>query len=814
MLKKFLAAIGLVGMLSTSTAMAFKAIPEPANPPANGAYLTNFVVSPASFDASKGQTATVGFNLASKADIYAYVVKTADNSIVATLSNYVSVPASEDNSYTWFGKAGNVATGAALADGKYTVKVFVSVQGAIKDFKYQDVSIVTGPVVSDKAPKASNLNVDPKSFSPSTDEDTDIYFDVDKDGFVTVELYKGAEKVTKTFEDYNNDYYDAGKHSINWNGEDNSGKVVADGKYTVKVTTATASVIDGTNTTTFDFDVTTTLPINKGVIKNFNIDPSGKWDPTDSELEINFELVNEVKSLHIRAEQGNNVIKIMDDKVVDDDDYTETWDGTDDDGDFVSEGEWTIVLIADGDKVTDTVNVKYDQPGIVEAFVTKDSFDPSEDEFVTLAFKVDTKSEVTVEAFQGSQKELKLLNNEPVKKNKWYAVSWDGLDKDGEEVDFGKDWKFKITAKNETDDDILATKNVEFDIEEDEVSDKKSNVTNDYVSPVVFDNDQNDTVTLSYTIDEDAEIFVAVYEGVSTGGKAEIELLDFVEQAAGSHTVEWNGKNDKNKTLSDGVYTYKLISKANGNYKETEIGRFVVGNTGDFVSPEPTPEPDPTPAPAPIACGDYTDTKFIANSDYELCAAIDWVTTQDIFGGYTDGTFGPYNTINRAEVLKVVFEAFKDVAILPNDGSNQGFFDLDPSAWYMPYVRTAKFYSMLQGYSDGSAGVTKNISRAEFLKFALKASEAFTGYAVPKYAFSYYVDVNVNDPGQSWFKDFAGVAYEMNLFNIYDKNYVYGSPVYLQPSKLVTRGEVALVLYRMYNAGLLGYTPWEDGMYY
>ncbi|MEK7085768.1 MAG: FlgD immunoglobulin-like domain containing protein [Patescibacteria group bacterium] len=813
MLKKFLAAIGLVGMLTTSTAMAFKAIPEPANPPANGAYLTNFVVGPASFDASKGQTVNVGFNLAAKADIYAYVVKTADSSIVATLANYAPLPASEDNSYSWLGKVGNVAAGAALADGKYTVKVFVSVQGAIKDYKYQDVNIVTGPVFSDKAPKTSNLKVDPTPFSPATGEDTDIYFDVDKNGFITVELWNeaGTEQVGKTFDDYNYDYYDAGKHSVNWNGKDDDGDVVNDGNYVVVVITEND---DGIDIDGFLFEVETTNPLSKGVIKNFSLDPSGKWDPTDGELEINFELTSEVKSLHIQAKQGNNVIKIMDDKVVDDDDYTETWDGTDDDGDFISEGEWTITLIADGDKVSDSVNVKYDQPGIVEAFVTKDSFDPSENESVTLVFKVDTKSEVTVEAFQGSQKELKLLNNEPVKKNKWYAVSWDGMDKDGEEVDFGKDWKFRITAENETEDDILDTKNIEFDIEEDEVSDKKSNVTNDFVSPVVFDNDQSDTVTLSYTIDEDAAVFVAVYEGVSTGGKAEIELLDFVEQASGSHTVEWNGKNDKNKTLSDGVYTYKLISKANGNYKETEIGRFVVGNSGDFVSPEPTPEPGPTPEPAPIACGDYTDTKFIANSDYELCAAIDWVTTQGVFGGYSDGTFSPYNTINRAEVLKVVFEAFKDVTILPNDGSTQGFFDLDPSAWYMPYVRTAKFYGMLQGYSDGSAGVTKNISRAEFLKFTLKASEAFTGYTVPKYAFSYYVDVNVNDPGQSWFKDFAGVAYEMNLFNIYDKNYVYGSPVYLQPSKLVTRGEVALVLYRMYNAGLLGYTPWEDGMYY
>ena len=43
---------------------------------------------------------------------------------------------------------------------------------------------------------------------------------------------------------------------------------------------------------------------------------------------------------------------------------------------------------------------------------------------------------------------------------------------------------------------------------------------------------------------------------------------------------------------------------------------------------------------------------------------------------------------------------------------------------------------------------------------------------------------------------------------------MYMAHLYIYNRKLVTRGEVALVLYRMYNAGLLGYTPWEDGMYY
>lgn len=812
MWKKFLAVIGLVGILSTSTAMALGGPNPGGNPPVDDVYFANFQVSPATFNPVKNETTSVSFELKQVASIYAYAISNSTGDIVTTFANFVVTQPGSISYPAWNGKDAN---GNVLAYGKYTVKAFASVAGAIKEAVQQEVTI------ANLGPKALNLKAEPTPFSPKSSEDTDIYFDVDKNGFVTVVIKQGATLV-REFDGYKGEYYDAGQHSVNWNGKDKDNNVVSDGFYTVEVT---ASNNDGKNVATTSVETKTTNPVSTGVIKNFSIDPSGKWDPTDGEIEINFELVSEVKSLHIRAEKGNKVIKILDDKVVDDDDYTETWDGTDDDGDYVDEGAWVITLIADGDKATDTVNVKYDQPAIVEAFVTKDSFDPSENESVNLVFKINTKSEVTVEAFQNEKKEIRLLDDELVSKNKWYAVSWSGQDKDGEDVDFGKDWKFKITAKNPTDDDVLAVKNVEFDVEQDDVSDKKSNVTNDATYPVVFDDEQIDTVTLVYTIDEDAAVFVAVYEGLSTGGKAEIELLDYVDQSAGDHTVEWNGKNSKNKSLKDGIYTYKIISKANGNYKETEIGRFVVGNSGDYITDQPPvvkpPVVEPPVVEPPVVeppfvsqnCGNYIDTKFVANNNYELCAAIDWVTSQGIFNGYADGSFGPYNNIDRGEVLKVVFEAFQNVTILPSDGTNLGFWDLDFSAWYMPYVRTAKFYGMLQGYADGSAGMNRNISRAEFLKFALKASEAFAGYMVPKYSFSYFNDVEAN----AWYKDFAGVAYEMNLFDLYGKDYVYGAPLNLYPDKPVTRGEVALVLYRMYNNYMLGLGygfDYDDAMVY
>jgi hypothetical protein len=136
-----------------------------------------------------------------------------------------------------------------------------------------------------------------------------------------------------------------------------------------------------------------------------------------------------------------------------------------------------------------------------------------------------------------------------------------------------------------------------------------------------------------------------------------------------------------------------------------------------------------------------------------------------------------------------------NATILPLDGTNQGFSDLSASAWYMPYVRTAKFYGMLDGYPDGEAKLYDNINRVEMLKLALEAAEAFQGYNVPNASYSSYVDVDMND----WFVDYANVAFSYILLDDYN----LGSGWYLSPSSTVTRSEVALLLYRMNHYGII-----------
>lgn len=804
MWKKFLSAVVILGLFSTSAVSALEVTGGTGSGATIPSYISSFQVTPATFNPGANQTATVSFNLSAGAGIYAYAVDTAFNVYAIAGSAVSPAQTSAGNvSYTWYGRSGNTAGGTVLANGSYTIRAFAYSGNNIVDSDTGTVTISSQVAEPTSAPQISGLTASPSTFSAQNNEDTEVSFRVDQDAYLTVtvvESAKGGLVDVRTFSNYSgDDWYAMNRdHSINWDGKNNNGEVVADGSYTIEVK---AINDNGSRTAKTTVQITTAV-VSSDIIRDFQLDPSGSWDPTDDEeLEISFELNREVDSLRIDAKKGSKTIEILDEDDADDDDYEESWDGTDDDGDYVSEGAWDIIIRADNDSITRTINVVYEKPTITDAFVTKSSFDAEENEFTTLVFKVDTAAEVTVELMQGTRRELKLLDEVSVQKNKWYTVEWNGLDEDGEEADEGRDWKFKITAENEIDDDISDSETVEVDLEEDDVSSNKSNVTNDYVVPVILDEDFQMSATIAYCIDEAADVLLAVYEGTSTSGRAEIELLDYVNQSAGCHTVQWNGLDEDNKELDEGVYSYKLISRTEGNHKDTEVGKFVVGTVGNYVFDDDDDDDDDNCddfggclPPPPTDCGGYWDTGSLGNNT-EMCEAISWVTKEGIFTGYADGSYRPYNYINRAEVLKVVLNAFDNMVILPLDGTSQGFPDVDSHAWYMPYVRTARFYAMLEGYPDGQAKLGNHVNRVEFLKFVLEAAQSFSGYYIPNYGFSNYADVEVG----SWYSNYAGVAYDYMLFNEYYHNGQYN----LQPADLVQRGEVALLLYRMHINGLL-----------
>ena len=112
-------------------------------------------------------------------------------------------------------------------------------------------------------------------------------------------------------------------------------------------------------------------------------------------------------------------------------------------------------------------------------------------------------------------------------------------------------------------------------------------------------------------------------------------------------------------------------------------------------------------------------------ADYLRAAYIDFASHAGLVNGYSDGSFGPELTVNRAEVLKMVSMFFGDSvdtslkgsALLAEYGlSENPFSDLDLNEWFAPYVLYMYSNGVVEGYGDGTFGAGNPVTFAELLK--------------------------------------------------------------------------------------------------
>lgn len=791
MWKKFLAMMATVATVATLTTFS---VPVSAA----GNYIQNATATPDRVSAT-GSYSELTIDIV-KANRLTVKILDSNDVVMVTLADDIPVVPMNDLSYTFYGTVDNTPTGAVLDDGEYKAKfvAYDSLDGSY-DTEYAYVS------VDFEAPVVTDFYANPTSFSQE-DSFTTIYFTLDDDAYITATIEQAGTPV-RTFTASPADYdggnvITGGAHSFVWDGKKNDGTKVADGVYTVKLATESLSGL------TADYTITVTAEENppifgSGNIKNLKLDPTDEWDPSiDDPIEITYDLEQDATSLKVYAIKGSEKIEIDDEGSADKGEYDSDWDGIDDNDEYIASGTWYIQVeaIIDTKKYAEKEDVKvvYELPSLGTLYVTKDSFDPDQDETSSVFFQAGSDGVVTVTVYEGTHKIVELADEEDVEEDKWYSFEWNGEDDDDDIVDEST-YKFVVTLANAEDENLNAEKSINVDVEEDEESsDKKTNIVNDEVLPTILNADEDDQLTFSFCIDEDAEkVNIGLYEGTSSSGTADIVLADDEDFEAGCHDIDytWTGRDDDNKKLDeDSVYAYEIEAKKadSGSGTSTEKGKFAVGDNGND-----TPDCVGDNCHKPPYEGDctkyYTDMFNLDARDSELCTAIAWVTEAGIFNGYPDRTFRPYSVIQRDESVKVILNAF-DATILPADGSQQGFSDVNPYGWYMPFVRTAVFYGMLEGYPDGTARLANPVNRAEMLKLALEASRAFVGLDVYGYS-NAYTDV---DPA-AWYAKYVGAAY---TYGLYDTR-TYGGGNYLDPSKGVERGEVALMLYRMNKEGIL-----------
>lgn len=156
--------------------------------------------------------------------------------------------------------------------------------------------------------------------------------------------------------------------------------------------------------------------------------------------------------------------------------------------------------------------------------------------------------------------------------------------------------------------------------------------------------------------------------------------------------------------------------------------------------------------------------------------AIEALMNAGIINGYSDGTFGPEKLISRAEVTSLLVNA-RDADIAGRDFSSC-FKDVNKE-WFASYICYCKDAAWVSGYEDGNFRPHANVTRSEILKMVL---EVF-GFEVPLAA--EYLDFD-DVKGADWFAAYVYVAVNEGFV-------VEGGR--FGPNDQVTRREVAELMY-------------------
>ncbi|PKL36549.1 hypothetical protein CVV38_01450 [Candidatus Peregrinibacteria bacterium HGW-Peregrinibacteria-1] len=158
---------------------------------------------------------------------------------------------------------------------------------------------------------------------------------------------------------------------------------------------------------------------------------------------------------------------------------------------------------------------------------------------------------------------------------------------------------------------------------------------------------------------------------------------------------------------------------------------------------------------------------------------IEKLREKGVVQGKRPGVFAPDDAVTRAELLKMMMEAYELSVPTPTASS---FSDVELTGWFASYVEAAKSMGFIEGYADGSFRPNHTVNRVEALAIILKSSELSLDYSK---AF-----VFPDTAAGSWYSDLVSFAVEKGVVQGY-QNGLFG------PSDSLTRAQAAKIIVLM-----------------
>ena len=164
--------------------------------------------------------------------------------------------------------------------------------------------------------------------------------------------------------------------------------------------------------------------------------------------------------------------------------------------------------------------------------------------------------------------------------------------------------------------------------------------------------------------------------------------------------------------------------------------------TDEIVDETTDEEVDETSIIEPIY--DVVDEFSDVDEDHDFIVAIEYVFDAGLVNGNPDGTFTPDETLNRAEMLKIlVLAAGADEDEIAEYEDEECFWDVPVGEWFTGYVCYGEEMGYIRGFGDGSFRPASPVTFAQGMKIAYESFE---------------LEWTENEPPEFWYKDLIVAA--------------------------------------------------------
>lgn len=357
---------------------------------------------------------TIKYTLSENANV-TIIIFDSNNNVVRTLTNGLITAGAK--TVTWDGKN---AAGILVPDGTYTYKI-----NAVDAFS-KPASEVTGTITTDKTiPVISSLSISTNPFAPTGANTAAIHYVLSERVKVTTTILNSANAVVKTLQ--NGILLDAGAQTVNWDGKSNSGILVPDGTYTIKITAA--DLVGFTAT-----PVTQTVVVEKGsptiTLVSDSPDP---FRPTGTAVNTIKYTLSENANVILKIYNSNNIlVKTLVNGPITAGAKTAAWDGKNDAGTIVGTGTYTYKIDAadafnnQAQQASGTISVDLTAPTISSITASPNPFTANGTNLLTLGYTLSENAKVTLSIYNSSNVLMKTVISNAAQTAGANTVTWNG----------------------------------------------------------------------------------------------------------------------------------------------------------------------------------------------------------------------------------------------------------------------------------------------------------------------------------------------------------------------------------------------------